>query len=103
MSSTAWTTTAPATSDKPIAINNAADISVIVIYFLVVLAVGLWVGLDFSPLLPALLVRNTGTESRVRNTFFGKFGCGSYRCIEDTDYIRFLQRATGVRIGLRQQ
>lgn len=42
MSSTAWTTTAPATSDKPIAINNAADISVIVIYFLVVLAVGLW-------------------------------------------------------------
>lgn len=30
-----------------IRINNAADISVIVIYFLVVLAVGLWVGWAF--------------------------------------------------------
>lgn len=30
-----------------IRINNPADISVIVLYFLVVLAVGLWVGWDF--------------------------------------------------------
>lgn len=54
---TAWTTTAPGSSDDTIAINNAADISVIVIYFIVVLAVGLWVGLVFSPLLPAWVVR----------------------------------------------
>lgn len=33
--------------ESDIRINNAADISVIVIYFLVVLAVGLWVGWDF--------------------------------------------------------
>ena len=33
--------------DTPIRINNPADISVIVIYFLVVLAVGLWVGWNF--------------------------------------------------------
>ncbi|XP_054852442.1 sodium/glucose cotransporter 1 [Eublepharis macularius] len=37
-----WTTAAPGTSDPSIAINNAADISVIVIYFVVVLAVGIW-------------------------------------------------------------
>ncbi|XP_048370713.1 sodium/glucose cotransporter 1-like [Sphaerodactylus townsendi] len=42
MSTTLWTTTPPATSDNTVPINNAADISVIVIYFLVVLAVGLW-------------------------------------------------------------
>lgn len=33
--------------ESSIKINNAADISVIVIYFLLVLAVGLWVGWDF--------------------------------------------------------
>ncbi|XP_077165252.1 sodium/glucose cotransporter 1 [Paroedura picta] len=42
MDTTASTTTAPAPSGKSIAINNAADISVIVVYFIVVLAVGLW-------------------------------------------------------------
>lgn len=33
--------------DSTYKINNPADISVIVIYFVVVLAVGLWVCLDF--------------------------------------------------------
>ncbi|XP_060105644.1 sodium/glucose cotransporter 1-like [Heteronotia binoei] len=42
MDSSTWITRASAASNNTIAINNAADISVIVIYFIVVLAVGLW-------------------------------------------------------------
>ncbi|XP_066459683.1 sodium/glucose cotransporter 1 [Eleutherodactylus coqui] len=42
MDSTPSTTTANPTKDDPIPINNPADISVIVVYFVVVLAVGIW-------------------------------------------------------------
>jgi hypothetical protein len=35
-------------SKNDVVLNNAADISVIVIYFLVVLAVGVWVSFSFS-------------------------------------------------------
>lgn len=47
MDTTAWSPTT-AVTEAPLApherIRNAADISVIVIYFVVVMAVGLWVG-----------------------------------------------------------
>lgn len=47
MDSTTWSPTS-AVTEAPLApherIRNAADISVIVIYFVVVMAVGLWVG-----------------------------------------------------------
>ncbi|KAG9487386.1 hypothetical protein GDO78_007308 [Eleutherodactylus coqui] len=42
MDSTPSTTTANPAKDDPIPINNPADISVIVVYFVVVLAVGIW-------------------------------------------------------------
>jgi hypothetical protein len=47
MDSSTWGPTATATKEAPASyerIRNAADISVIIIYFVVVMAVGLWVG-----------------------------------------------------------
>lgn len=50
MDSSTWSPPATATAEPLHAyerIRNAADISVIVIYFVVVMAVGLWVGAGF--------------------------------------------------------
>lgn len=46
-----------AEKEANIAINNAADISVIVIYFLVVLAVGIWVSIEPFKLPPFRLTK----------------------------------------------
>lgn len=39
----------PVLYSRKVAVNNAADISVIVVYFVVVLAVGVWVSLELIP------------------------------------------------------